>query len=394
MKKNGILTGCVAVLVAVACTEQPATAPAAISSSITSMQSAPGYEAIDLGVQLANTNTNTIVINNEGVAHGLFVANDGTAHVFRWSAGAFTDLGGLPAHSNVGAISPGGTVAGLICPDYCNDVTTAYVWRAGKVTLLDLGRTLQLAGVRNVTDDGTVLVVGGVGTSDDIALVFRDGVRLEIPALEPGRPFSVAGMNRRGQVAGYMTVPGYDLGGRRSYLWQNGTMTFLPELAPRACPSDPSLQCSRSSAYGMNDHGDVVGQASDANGSDHAVLWPSKGAPIDLGGFIATMVNNRMQVVVGDELWDNGTRRQVGSLDGFGSEIIDLNDHGAVTGGSRTPDFKVHAYVWQDGTLTELGTPAGAQSRGISINIRGDVIGYYFGSDFVTKAMIWLKVPS
>ena len=326
-----------------------------------------------------------VAIDNDGVAHGVFVADDGTAHVFRWNTGVFTDLGALPAGANVGAISSGGTVAGLICTDYCSSVTTAYVWRAGEVTPLDLGKTLQFARVVDVTDDGTVLVLGGVGTSNDVAFVFRDGQRFEIAALEPGRPFATMAMNRHGQVAGYTTAPGYAAGAWRAFVWENGTMTFLPELGPGACSFDPSLQCSRGEPFAMNDHGDIVGQATYANGPTHAVLWPSKGAPIDLGGFIATLVNKRTQVVVGTELWDDGNRQPIN-----GSAVA-LNDHGAVTGGIWTPDFKTHAFVWDDGVATDLGTGPGDRSWGLSINIRGDVIGYYLGPDFVPMAMIWLK---
>ena len=381
MKKYWLFTAPLAVLAA-ACADQPATAPTADTSPTAIIQSAPAprYQAFDLGVQLAGSP----VIDNEGVGHGVFVAGDGTSHVFRWSAGVFTDLGALPSGASV--MSPGGTaVAGFICNEYCNPITTAYVWRAGVVTLLDLGRTFQTGRVIAVTDDGDVLVLGGENPNDDVALVFRGGNRFEIQSLQPGRPFGVSGMNRRGQVAGFTTAPGYD--SFRAFIWENGTMTFLPELGPGTCSYDPNRQCAGGRPFAVNDHGDVVGQATYANGPTHAVLWPSSGTPIDLGGFFATLVNEHEQVVVDNtSLWDNGNRQS------FDGGAIALNDHGVVTGGVFTPEFKSHAFVWDAGTFTDLGTGPGDNSRGLAINIRGDVIGYYFGSDFVTKAMVWLKV--
>jgi probable HAF family extracellular repeat protein len=164
-------------------------------------------------------------------------------------------------------------------------------------------------------------------------------------------------------------------------------MTFLRELGVGPCPFDPARECGDGSPFAMNDHGDIVGQARSADGSTHAVLWPSKGAPIDLGGFIATLVNEHEQVVVDNSsLWDDGNRQS------FDGGAIALNDHGVVTGGRFTPEFKSHAFVWDNGTFTDLGTGPGDNSRGLAINIRGDVIGYYFGSDFVTRAIVWRKV--
>jgi len=39
-------------------------------------------------------------------------------------------------------------------------------------------------------------------------------------------------------------------------------------------------------AKGINDHGDVVGNAFDLGGVQRAVLWPGGGAPIDLNSFL------------------------------------------------------------------------------------------------------------
>jgi uncharacterized membrane protein len=368
---------------AVACTDRPVEPTATPGRPLASNQAVPVYEAIDLGVELASSQ---VVINNEGVAHGLFVAEDGGTHVFRWADGVFTDLGALPSPSRAGVISPGGTVAGILCPDeFCHPVSQAYSWKAGVVTTLDLGRTFQFgAHVLDVTDDGNVLV----GTSEEGAFFFRDGVRHDIMQLLPGRPGDARDMNQRGQVVGFSFAPGYRH--FRSYVWRNGEKTMLAEI-PFACGSDPSQQCSNAHAFAINDHGDVAGQASDATGSNKAVLWPAGEAPIFLGGFNATLLNNRRQVVVGADLWDNGTRYRIG--DDF-TQILALNDKGEVTGGqfTFTPDFKVEAFIWRQGTTIELGTGPGTSSRGLALNDLGDVIGYYFGDDFVTKAMIWKRV--
>lgn len=74
-------------------------------------------------------------------------------------------------------------------------------------------------------------------------------------------------------------------------------------------------------------------------------------------------------------LWENGATTDLGTLGGFISDAIDLNDAGQVVGMSTLADGKQRAFLWQNGTMTDLGTLGGPHSEAIRINERGQVVG-------------------
>jgi probable HAF family extracellular repeat protein len=77
-----------------------------------------------------------------------------------------------------------------------------------------------------------------------------------------GKTSRAYGINNHGQVVGTSATAS---GAEHASLWQDGKMTDLGTLGG-----------DRSFAYGINDCGQVVGEARTASDTSHAALWPGK----------------------------------------------------------------------------------------------------------------------
>jgi len=80
----------------------------------------------------------------------------------------------------------------------------------------------------------------------------------------------------------------------------------------------------------------------------------------------------------------------LGTLGGFSSVALGVNDKGQVVGSADTPQGLRHAYRWENGVMTDLGTlgfPT-AQSEAHDINNHGVVVGIVGGGD-PNRAFLW-----
>lgn len=197
--------------------------------------------------------------------------------------------------------------------------------------------------------------------------------------IAPSIPVVVANaINNSGQVAGYFLNSD---GARHPFLYSNGTMTDL------CLPG-----CQDGVAQGINDAGQVVGQA-----DGHAFLY-SAGTIIDLGTLggpqsTAYGINDSGQIVGESDtaqstplitvrhafLHSGGTMVDLGTLGGSGSSAHGINTGGAITGWAQTAGGDTHAFVYSGGSMIDLGTP-GVDSIGYGINVNGDVTGRTFDS--------------
>jgi probable HAF family extracellular repeat protein len=135
-----------------------------------------------------------------------------------------------------------------------------------------------------------------------------------------------------------------------------------------------------SSAYGVNDHGDVVGTSSTSGARQHAFLWRD-GTMIDIGVLagtgdsIAFDVNDRGQVVgnspIGPFLWENGVMTPLPLLPGhrFG-QAMGINNVGQIAGSSEG-----QAVTWINGTILPLDAGGGWYTSAEGINDRGQIVG-------------------
>jgi probable HAF family extracellular repeat protein len=214
------------------------------------------------------------------------------------------------------------------------------------------------------------------------------------------------GVNQAGQVVG----DAYNGSTMDAFLWTPGATDGVPgnvrmkdlgTLGGTSTSGDPS-----SAALGINDVGQVVGQAYTAGGGPyHAFLWSVTGNPQmkDLGTLggansVATGINptssRGVQVVGWSDtdtgqrhafLWQNGQMTDLRTLGGTDSEADGINDAGQVTGVSwLSGDSVEHAFLWTPGAtdgvpgnpqMKDLGTLGGRLSNGQAINAGGQVAG-------------------
>jgi probable HAF family extracellular repeat protein len=228
------------------------------------------------------------------------------------------------------------------------------------------------------------------------------------------------GINSSGQIAGFSTdISPADL----AVLWTptipNGTSVRIVRLGDLPGSNDyPSY------AYGINDVGQVVGEARTANGPTHAFLWtPSTangmtGSMQDLGtltgntgGYSQALGINSIGQVVGVSssgivpfrpfLWNpltpNGTTGAMFPLGVLPGTANEINDYGQVIGESNAVTG-TRAFLWTPtirngvtGTMVDLGDFAGGrnESRALGMNSAGHVV----GESWVTEgpqAFLWM----
>jgi len=204
-----------------------------------------------------------------------------------------------------------------------------------------------------------------------------------------GPSANALGINNAGQVVGEAdTAEGL----RHPYVWDSGVMTDLGTF------NDGRL----GSAWAVNEQGQVVGFSEIAAFGDwHAFLWDGGGL-IDLGTLGGDESEaygiNALARVVGNSnpagslsyhafLWQGGEMTDLGTLGGTHSIAFAINDAGQVVGRSFTGTAE-HAFLWDAGSMTDLGTLGGDQSDARDINASGQVVGRAQTASFVGHAFL------
>lgn len=207
------------------------------------------------------------------------------------------------------------------------------------------------------------------------------------PASQPN------GINNNGQVVGQAYTADMHV---HAYLGAGGTVV---DLQPAG-----NANIVDSSAAAINDAGVVAGQLTYQGAGTHAALFVNGQAQDlgDLGGGVsfAYGINNAGQVVGGAYtpggvehafLSAGNSLQDIGTLGGFNSEARDVNGLGAVTGYAEIDaNGDYQAFVYSGGTMRGLGTLGGDYSEGYAINDLGQVVGYsYLAGDAVSHAVLY-----
>jgi len=156
------------------------------------------------------------------------------------------------------------------------------------------------------------------------------------------------------------------------------TVTTTSAVTPYTITDLGTLGGTYSTAYGINNLGQVVGMSGLASGESHAFLWDS-GVMTDLGALDGNLsyaydVNEHGQIVgwagtnlVADAfVWDSGTMTAIFPPEADNSWAYGINDAGEVVGGGPQG-----AFLWDDGVISNLGVPG----RATSINNSGQIAG-------------------
>jgi probable HAF family extracellular repeat protein len=179
--------------------------------------------------------------------------------------------------------------------------------------------------------------------------------------------------------------------GYHAFLWTQGGTDGVPSNLQMkdlgTLPGD-----TNSTAYGINDAGNVVGATDNGMGAHHPFLWQNGVMTnLDPNGGTATAINDAGQVTGAATeavLWQNGQMYDLGNLGGNSSLGRAINSNGQVAGQSyRRNDDEFHAFSWTPSTphgttgkMTDLGTlKLGGtinNSDAYGINDAGDVVGW------------------
>ena len=229
-------------------------------------------------------------------------------------------------------------------------------------TLVDLG-TLGGADSHAAAVSDSGIVVGCAEAPDGVhAFAYRDGAMQDLGTAtdaNTGNSCALA-VNDTGVVAGRS-------GSGEVVIWKDGGVAHLGVLGD---------------VGGINDAGTVVGSYAQG-GTTHAFMYRD-GALVDLSdpaapgaASTAKAINARGQVAGTSAshafLFDNGTRRDLGTLGGGTSSGAGIDDSGDVVGMSFDASSEPRAFIF-DGAMRPL---AGAPSYGgaVAIDNRGQVIG-------------------
>jgi probable HAF family extracellular repeat protein len=255
------------------------------------------------------------------------------------------------------------------------------------------------------------------GDGNHHAVLWQGGVMIDLGTL--GGPNSTAfGISARGEIAGFAETStpdplAEDFFGSGNHLislpfvWQNGMMTTLPTLGG-----------NNGAGIGINNQGQVVGEAENATPDPTCVgppqvlevkpvIW-TKGKVQELPTFpgdpkgLALNINGRGQAVgwsgdcitggVHALLWDKGTVTDLGNLGGtINNFALNINYQGQVVGNSALPGNTTdHAFLWEDGVMTDLGTLPGDVGSGAGgINSKRQVTGISCDVNFNCRAFLW-----
>lgn len=291
------------------------------------------------------------------------------------------------------------------------------------LTILDTlgGGGTFAAEAHGLNNAGSTAGQAALPNGDLHAFFVRDGAITDLGTL--GGPDSLVPVanhtvNERDAVVGFSETSTPDPNGENfcvlptglgclPFIWENGELTALPTLGG-----------NNGQALGLNNRGQIVGQAETPNLDPcspfaqevKAVIWQHGVVQEILRPFggtaaVANAINDNGQAVgisgcmtgyFYAVLWNHGTPINLGSLGGVaGNFAFDINNKGQVVGQSDLPgDALHHGFLWQEGVMTDLGSLSAElpTSQAIGINNKGQVVGFSndaAGEDTSAVAGLW-----
>jgi probable HAF family extracellular repeat protein len=223
----------------------------------------------------------------------------------------------------------------------------------------------------------------------------------EITAIEgpPGFPqVYPSGINDQLVVAGSVQAE-QDLRFTRAFRWSNHKLDLLD-----------SLGGPYSTGAAINASGEVAGSAQTSKGAPHAVVWHGK-QPRDLGllaqgDYSSAHGINDQGDVVGEGnivpsgkpqafLWHAGKMQQLARLPGGTTcSAQAINESGAIIGMCDVPSGPAHGVIWRNGSVKDLGIlgePDEATVQPLDINSLNQVVGVAMPEDGHLRAFLWEK---
>lgn len=309
--------------------------------SLGTARAAGGYTFVDLGTFGGAVDSHAYGINDAGQIVGDMRTTTGEIHGFVWQKGSVQDIGSLGGgYSRARAINNRGQVVGDA--SLASGVRHAFLWEKGRMR--DLGTIGEGASAaRAINDRGQI--VGEFTASDDNghAFLWEKGHMIDLGAPAGGSSSALA-INAAGQIVGIAYYPEQDQ--VLAVRWEHSGLVPLGTLAGD----------SQSTAFGINNRGQVVGTSSGA--LSHGVLW-NNGRMTGLadGQSQAIAINNRGDVAgtwqpsaespTYMSVWRKGVRTTLPIPDNSAGDVLGINNRGAVVGWAVITGQGVHAVLWQ-----------------------------------------------
>ena len=312
------------------------------------MSAAQTYTITDLGT-LGGNSSGARGVNSTGEVTGYAYSSQTKSNVFLFTGGKMTNLGTLGGTSAIGlAINTSGQVTGystLSSGEY-----RGFISINNKLTSVGtLGGSYSDA--EGVNDAGQVTGASATANGNIHPYLFSNGKIKDLGTLPGGNnPWdwnTGDAVNSSGEVVGW----GYNTQGFRAILWSNGKIQDLGTLGG-----------SFSQAFGINDLGQITGQAYITGGIGADAFLYENGVMQDLGTITSPTGGN-----------------------GQYSDGLSINNSGVVVGEStyqKNPTAIVyHAFVYSSGKMQDLNSLIPANSGWVlttaySINDAGQIVGY------------------
>lgn len=203
----------------------------------------------------------------------------------------------------------------------------------------------------------------------------------------PGGQGTIDALDARGRVVGAIPTSS---GGWHAFLWDGARIVDLGTLGGR-----------HSRATVLNDRLEVAGTSRTRSGGKHGFLWRN-GRMIDLGPISPLAVNARGDVLgtrtegkrLHGFLWRNGRLVGLGywrtdfEWYDVGRHALSLDDRGRVVGA----DEAGHAAVWEAGVRRRLPElPGGSASAAVAANAAAGIAGWSTDAKGVRRAVLWTE---
>lgn len=259
--------------------------------------------------------------------------------------------------------------------------------------LTDLGAIGDAVFGNGINNNGEL-----VGRGDYIAFLYSNGTVISLGSLPGGRTSSANGISDHGQVVGNATN---DSGRQHAFLYSSGTMYDLGALGQRPSSTE-SIACD------INTNGLIVGRSQTSPGSDYHAFRYIGGTMQDLGTLggsssTAYRTNAGGQIAGASQIsgssnyhafvYSSGTMQDLGTMGQTYSYSRDINDCGQVVGyAGNQQGVSEHAFLYSGGSMQDLGTlPGHSSSNAYGINNSAEVVGVATTSSFRQHAFLYSR---